>query len=37
MNIEIELAIVEQYLREESARRTELLHWIADELERAFA
>lgn len=32
-----ELAAVEQYLREEEARRAEMLHWIAEALEEAFS
>jgi hypothetical protein len=33
----LELAIVQAYVAEEQARRAEMFHWIAEELEEAFA
>ena len=33
---QIELSVVEAYEREQQDRRAEMLHWIAEELEKAF-
>ncbi len=35
--MDIELAIVAEYNREQEARKAEQLHWIANELEGAFS